>query len=64
MNCIDFTNYLSSGVTENKTFLVTWKDIHGHNEIQYTIENEECTSDGISIKMGQSNASSLKGCVR
>ena len=49
---------------EKKTFLGTWKDIPGANEIQYIIENVECTSDGISIKMGQNNASSLKGCVR
>ena len=48
---------------EKKTFLGTWKDIPGANEIQYIVENVECTSDVISIKMGQNNASSLKGCV-
>ena len=42
---------------EKKTFLGTWKDIPAANEIQYTIENVECTSDGISTKMGQNNVS-------
>ena len=27
------------------------------NEVQYTIENVECTADGISAKMGQNNVS-------
>ena len=40
---------------EKKTFLNTWKDIPAANEIQHTIENVECTSDGISTKMAQNN---------
>ena len=42
---------------EKKAFLGTWKDIPAANETQYTIENVECTSDGISTKMGQNNVS-------
>ena len=42
---------------EKKTFLNTWKDIPATNEIQYTIENVECTSDGIQTKMAQNNVS-------
>ena len=42
---------------EKKTFLNTWKDIPAANEIQHTIEGVECTSDGISTKMGQNNVS-------
>ena len=42
---------------EKKTFLGTWKEIPAANEIQYTVENVECTSDGISTKMGQNNVS-------
>ena len=33
---------------EKKAFLDTWKDIPAGNETQYTIEDVECTSDGIS----------------
>ena len=43
------------GNMEKKTFLNTWKDIPAANEIQYTIENVECTSDGIQTKMAQNN---------
>ena len=46
---------------EKKTFLNTWKDIPATNEIQYTIENVECTSDGIQTKMSQNNVSNLRG---
>ena len=42
---------------EKKTFLGTWKEIPAANEIQYTVDNVECTSDGISTKMGQNNVS-------
>ena len=42
---------------EKKAFLGTWKDIPAGNETQYTIEDVECTSDGISSKMGQNNVS-------
>jgi AP-1 complex subunit beta-1 len=42
---------------EKKAFLGTWKDIPAGNETQYTIEDVECTSDGISTKMGQNNVS-------
>ena len=42
---------------EKKTFLNTWKDIPSTNEIQFTIENVECTSDGIQTKMAQNNVS-------
>ena len=42
---------------EKKTFLNTWKDIPATNEIQFTIENVECTSDGIQTKMSQNNVS-------
>ena len=45
---------------EKKTFLGTWKDIPAANEIQYTIESVECTSDGISTKMGQNNVRSRR----
>jgi len=48
--------FSEDGAMEKKTFLGTWKDIPAANEIQYTIENVECTSDGISTKMGQNNA--------
>jgi len=48
--------FTEEGNMEKKTFLSTWKDIPAANEIQYTIENVECTSDGISTKMGQNNA--------
>jgi len=48
--------FSEDGAMEKKTFLNTWKDIPAANEIQYTIENVECTSDGISTKMGQNNA--------
>ena len=44
---------------EKKTFLNTWKDIPATNEIQYTIENVECTSDGIQTKMAQNNVRHL-----
>merc|ERR1719203_2631028 len=44
------------GAMEKKTFLATWKDIPPQNEVQYAIENVECTADGISAKMGQNNA--------
>jgi AP-1 complex subunit beta-1 len=44
---------------EKKAFLGTWKDIPAGNETQYTIENVEHTSDGISSKMGQNNVSIL-----
>ena len=37
---------LQEGAMEKKTFLATWKDIPATNELQYTIENVECTSDG------------------
>ena len=40
---------------EKKTFLNTWKDIPASNETQYTIENVECTSDGIQTKMATNN---------
>ena len=42
---------------EKKAFLGTWKEIPAGNETQYTIEDVECTSDGISNKMGQHNVS-------
>jgi len=48
--------FSDEGNMEKKTFLATWKDIPATNEVQYTIENVECTSDGISTKMGQNNA--------
>jgi len=48
--------FSEDGAMEKKTFLNTWKDIPAANEIQYTLENVECTSDGISTKMGQNNA--------
>eukprot|EP00091_Calanus_sinicus_P014164 TRINITY_DN31563_c0_g1_i1.p2 TRINITY_DN31563_c0_g1~~TRINITY_DN31563_c0_g1_i1.p2 ORF type:complete len:124 (-),score=54.46 TRINITY_DN31563_c0_g1_i1:344-679(-) len=48
--------FSEDGAMEKKAFLGTWKDIPAANEIQYTIENVECTSDGISTKMGQNNA--------
>ena len=46
-----------SGNMEKKTFLNTWKDIPAANEIQFTIENVECTSDGIQTKMNYNNVS-------
>jgi len=48
--------FVEDGAMEKKTFLATWKDIPPQNEVQYTIENVECTADGISAKMGQNNA--------
>ena len=54
---LSFSELYYSGNMEKKTFLSTWKDIPAANEIQYTIENVECTSDGISTKMGQNNVS-------
>jgi len=48
--------FSEDGAMEKKTFLNTWKDIPAANEIQHTIENVECTSDGISSKMAQNNA--------
>jgi len=48
--------FSEDGAMEKKTFLNTWKDIPAANEIQYTVENVECTSDGISTKMAQNNA--------
>eukprot|EP00088_Acartia_fossae_P025235 TRINITY_DN2605_c0_g1_i3.p1 TRINITY_DN2605_c0_g1~~TRINITY_DN2605_c0_g1_i3.p1 ORF type:complete len:939 (-),score=328.62 TRINITY_DN2605_c0_g1_i3:859-3675(-) len=48
--------FTEEGNMEKKTFLATWKDIPATNELQYTIENVECTSDGISTKMAQNNA--------
>ena len=35
---------------EKKTFLATWKDIPAANELQYTIDNVECTADGKSLQ--------------
>ena len=49
--------FSEEGNMEKKTFLNTWKDIPTANEIQYTIENVECTSDGIQTKMAQNNVS-------
>merc|ERR1719384_2539026 len=43
--------FSEEGNMEKKTFLNTWKDIPAANEIQYTIEGVECTSDGIQTKM-------------
>ena len=54
LNCI-FETLICEGNMEKKTFLNTWKDIPATNEIQYTIENVECTSDGIQTKMAQNN---------
>jgi len=48
--------FTEDGAMEKKTFLATWKDIPAANELQYTIENVECTADGISTKMAQNNA--------
>jgi len=48
--------FSEDGNMEKKTFLNTWKDIPSTNEIQFTIENVECTSDGIQTKMAQNNA--------
>jgi len=48
--------FADDGNMEKKTFLNTWKDIPATNELQYTIENVECTADGISTKMAQNNA--------
>merc|ERR1719216_60351 len=48
--------FSEEGNMEKKTFLNTWKDIPAANEIQFTIENVECTSDGIQTKMAQNNA--------
>ena len=44
---------------EEKTFVNTWKDIPAAaaKEIQFTIENVECTSDGIQTKMNYNNVS-------
>ena len=53
----DFFIKNCSGNMEKKTFLNTWKDIPATNEIQFTIENVECTSDGIQTKMSQNNVS-------
>merc|ERR1711894_747382 len=47
--------FSEEGAMEKKTFLNTWKDIPASNETQYTIENVECTSDGIQSKMAQNN---------
>jgi len=47
--------FSEDGAMEKKTFLNTWKDIPAANEIQYSLDNVECTSDGISTKMGQNN---------
>ena len=47
--------FSEEGAMEKKTFLNTWKDIPASNETQYTIENVECTSDGIQTKMAQNN---------
>merc|ERR1712059_39466 len=51
--------FSEDGAMEKKTFLNTWKDIPAANEIQYTLENVECTSDGISTKMGRTTPSLL-----
>jgi len=48
--------FSEDGAMEKKTFLATWKDIPATNELQYTIDNVECTADGISTKMAQNNA--------
>jgi len=48
--------FTEDGAMEKKTFLATWKDIPAANELQYTIDNVECTADGISTKMAQNNA--------
>jgi len=48
--------FTEDGNMEKKVFLNTWKDIPATNELQYTIENVECTADGISTKMQQNNA--------
>jgi AP-1 complex subunit beta-1 len=48
--------FTEDGAMEKKTFLATWKDIPATNEMQFTIENVECTADGISTKMAQNNA--------
>jgi len=48
--------FAEDGAMEKKTFLATWKDIPATNEMQFTIENVECTADGISTKMAQNNA--------
>lgn len=47
--------FSEEGNMEKKTFLNTWKDIPAANETQYTIENVECTSDGIQSKMALNN---------
>ena len=49
---------------EKKTFLNTWKDIPASNETQYTIENVECTSDGIQTKMATNNVINVGKCFR
>ena len=49
--------FSEEGAMEKKTFLNTWKDIPASNETQYTIENVECTSDGIQTKMATNNVS-------
>ena len=38
--------FSEEGAMEKKTFLATWKDIPAANELQYTIDNVECTADG------------------
>ena len=56
--------FSEEGNMEKKTFLNTWKDIPSTNEIQYTIEGVECTSDGIQTKMAQNNVSILSQITR
>ena len=56
--------FSEEGNMEKKAFLNTWKDIPSTNEIQYTIEGVECTSDGIQTKMAQNNVSNSPKITR
>merc|ERR1719422_658701 len=43
--------FSKDGNMEMKTFLNAWKEIPATNEVQYTIDNINCTSDVIEMKM-------------
>ena len=47
--------FSKDGNMEMKTFLNAWKEIPATNEVQYTIDNIDCTSDVIEMKMAKNN---------
>lgn len=47
--------FVEDGQMDKRLFLSTWKDIPAQNEVQYTIKNIACDTDGVVQKMNQNN---------